>query len=426
MQSTYTDILLRWFTGLGLTDYAAAVAVDSAQVIVVLTIAIIANFIVKKILLTIVARLAERTSTDWDDVLVAHRTFHRLAQLAPAIVIYSLAPAAFELPRVADYAQRGALIYMMLVGVLALNSALNAANEIYQRFEVARRIPILGYLQVVKLIVTLAAVIVGISIWIQQSPLLLLSGLGAMTAILLLVFKDTILGLVAGIQLVANDMVRPGDWLEMPKYGADGDVEEITLNVVKIRNWDKTVTTIPTYALISDSFKNWRGMSESGGRRIKRSLFIDISSIKFCPPELVERLKKIRRLGPFIEQRSKEIAEANSSFGQADDCLANGRRMTNIGLFRQYAAEYLRHNPVINKDMTFLVRQLQPTSEGLPLEIYVFSSDQRWVQYEGIQGDIFDHLFAVLPLFELRAYQKPAGFDIVRATAVAAGAADDE
>lgn len=414
MQSNYNDILLRWFSGLGINDYGAAVAVDSLQVIALLTIAFIANFIVRKILLNVVDRLAERTATDWDDVLVRHKTFHRLAQLAPAIVIYSLAPAAFELPQVAAYAQRAALIYMLLVGVLAVNSALNAANEIYQRFEVARRIPILGYLQVVKLILTLAAVIVGISIWIQQSPLLLLSGLGAMTAILLLVFKDTILGLVAGIQLVANDMVRPGDWLEMPKYGADGDVEEITLNVVKIRNWDKTVTTIPTYALISDSFKNWRGMSESGGRRIKRSLAIDISSIKFCPPELIENLKKIRRLGPFIEQRSQEIAAANSSYGPSDDCPANGRRMTNIGLFRQYTAEYLRDNPAIHKDMTFLVRQLQPTSEGLPLEIYVFSNDQRWVQYEGIQSDIFDHLFAVLPLFELRAYQKPAGFDVVQ------------
>jgi miniconductance mechanosensitive channel len=419
MQSTYIQSLHRWFSGLGLTDDAAAIAVDSTQVITILTIAIIANFIVRKILLTIVSRLSERTATDWDDVLVAHKTFHRLAQLAPAIVIYSLAPAAFELPLVADYSQRGALIYMLLVGVLAVNSALNAANQIYQRFEVARRIPILGYLQVVKLILALAALIVGISIWIQQSPLLLLSGLGAMTAILLLVFKDTILGLVAGIQLVANDMVRPGDWLEMPKYGADGDVEEITLNVVKIRNWDKTVTTIPTYALISDSFKNWRGMSESGGRRIKRWLLIDVASIKFCPPELLEKLKKIRRLGPFIEQRSKEIAEANSSYGPSDDSPANGRRMTNIGLFRQYTAEYLRENPAIHKDMTFLVRQLQPTSEGLPLEIYVFSSDQRWVQYEGIQSDIFDHLFAVLPLFELRAYQKPAGFDIVQGIKVA-------
>ncbi|MDA0206708.1 MAG: mechanosensitive ion channel [Acidobacteria bacterium] len=422
MQSNYTDVLYRWFAGLGLADYAAAIAVDSAQVLVLLTIALIANFLVQKILLSIVHRLSERTATDWDNVLVAHRTFHHLAQLAPAIVIYSLAPAAFELPQVADYAQRGALIYMLLVGVLSMNSGLNAANEIYQRFEVAKRIPILGYLQVVKLIVTLAALIGGISIWIQQSPLLLLSGLGAMTAILLLVFKDTILGLVAGIQLVANDMVRPGDWLEMPKYGADGDVEEITLNVVKIRNWDKTVTTIPTYALISDSFKNWRGMSESGGRRIKRSLLIDISSIKFCPPELLEQLKKIHRLGPFIEQRSKEIAEA--SYGPADNCLANGRRMTNIGLFRQYTVEYLRNNSAINKDMTFLARQLQPTSEGLPLEVYVFSADQRWVQYEGIQGDIFYHLFAVLPLFELRAYQKPAGFDIARGTSAAAGAAD--
>ncbi len=419
MQFNYTEVLLRWFSGLGFTDYAASIAIDMVQVVVVLAIALLANFVVKRILLNIVHRVAVRTATTWDDELASHKIFHRLAQLAPAIVIYSFAPAAFETPQAADYMQRAALIYMLLVGLLAVNSALNAANTIYQRFEVAKRISILGYLQVVKLVLTLAAVIAGISIWIQQSPLLLLSGLGAMTAILLLIFKDTILGLVAGIQLVANDMVRPGDWVEMPKYGADGDVIEITLNVVKVKNWDKTITTVPTYAFISDSFKNWRGMTESGGRRIKRSLLIDVSSIKFCPPELLNRLKQINRLRPFIEQRSKEIAQANSASGSSEDSPANGRRMTNIGLFRQYATEYLLENPLIKKDMTFLVRQLEPTSEGLPLQIYVFSADQRWAYYEGIQGDIFDHLFAVLPLFELRAYQKPSGFDVAQGIKVA-------
>ncbi len=247
-----------------------------------------------------------------------------------------------------------------------------------------------------------------------STSLMLLSGLGAMTAILLLVFKDTILGLVAGIQLVANDMVRPGDWLEMPKYGADGDVEEITLNVVKIRNWDKTVTTIPTYALISDSFKNWRGMSESGGRRIKRSMLLDVSSIRFCTDETLGELRKIRKLAPFIEQRLKEISDANAEYEGSEPSPANGRRLTNMGLFRQYAVEYLREHGDIRKDMTFLVRQLQPTAEGLPLEIYVFSGDQRWVQYEAIQADIFDHVLAVVPLFDLRVFQAPTGADIGR------------
>lgn len=424
MQALYAESLHSWFRSLGLSEFAASLSIDALQVIVLLTIAWIANAIVKKLLLGAVQKFATQTKTHWDDILVKHKAFHHLAQIAPAIIIYSLAPAAFELPEVTDYIQRAALIYMLLIGVLVINAALNAANEIYQSFEVARRIPILGYLQVVKLVVTIAALIVGVSIWIQQSPFLLLSGLGAMTAILLLVFKDTILGLVAGIQLVANDMVRPGDWLEMPKYGADGDVEEITLNVVKIRNWDKTVTTIPTYALISDSFKNWRGMSESGGRRIKRSLLIDIASIKFCPPETIDRLKKIRKLAPYITEREALIAEFNSHYPDADASPANGRRLTNIGLFRQYTAAYLEQHQDIRKDMTFLVRQLQPTAEGLPLEIYVFSRDQRWVQYEGIQGDIFDHLFSVMPLFDLRAFQRPTGFDIVGAPLHAKTAAD--
>lgn len=408
----YTEYLHRWLAGMGLSESGVALGTDAIQILGVLTIALIADLIVKSILLGIVQKFADRTKTQWDDILVKRNAFHRLAQIAPAIIIYLLSPVAFETPVISEWAQKGALIYMILVGVLVLNAVLNAANDIYQEFEVARRIPILGYLQVVKLVVALAALITGVSIIIGKSPLLLLSGLGAMTAILLLVFKDTILGLVAGIQLVANDMVRPGDWLEMPKYGADGDVEEITLNVVKIRNWDKTVTTIPTYALISDSFKNWRGMSESGGRRIKRSMLLDVSSIRFCSDEMLSELKKITKLAPYIEERIGEITASNGEVGAADDSPANGRRLTNMGLFRQYAVEYLREHKDIREDMTFLVRQLQPTAEGLPLEIYVFSRDQRWVQYEAIQADIFDHLFAVLPLFDLRAFQRPTGADV--------------
>lgn len=386
---------------------------EALEVLWVLFLAWIANLIAKRILLSIVHAFADRTKTDWDDRVVERKVFHRLSHLAPGMVIYSLAPVVFETPGLIAWAQKGSQIYMILMGVLTVDALLNAVNDIYSGFEVSKRIPILGYLQVVKLVTSLAGLIVVVSLVIDRSPLLLLSGLGAATAVILLIFKDTILGLVAGIQLVANDMVRPGDWIEMPKYGADGDVEEITLNVVKVRNFDKTVTTIPTYSLISDSFKNWRGMAESGGRRIKRALRIDVNSVRFLSPELTGELKKIDRLRPFIEQRETEIAAANAELGgHLDASPANGRRMTNLGVFRAYCIAYLREHPEIHdKDMTFLVRQLAPDPEGLPLELYVFTRDQRWIYYEAIQADIFDHLFAVLPLFELRPFQRPSGSD---------------
>jgi miniconductance mechanosensitive channel len=237
--------------------------------------------------------------------------------------------------------------------------------------------------------------------------------LGAMTAVLLLVFKDTILGFIAGIQLVANDMVRPGDWIEMPKYGADGDVIEITLNTVKICNFDKTITTIPTYSLISDSFKNWRGMSDSGGRRIKRSIFIDVSSIRFCSPEMIERFAGVEHIKDYVAEKQGQLAEYNRTHEVDESLPLNGRRMTNVGTFRAYLEAYLRRHPKIHNEMTFLVRQLPPTEKGLPIEIYVFSNDQEWVAYEAIQSDIFDHIFASLAVFDLRPFQNPTGHDIV-------------
>jgi miniconductance mechanosensitive channel len=263
--------------------------------------------------------------------------------------------------------------------------------------------------------------IFAISIIIDKSVLVLLTGLGALTAIILLIFKDSILGLVAGIQLVANDMVRPGDWIEMPKYGADGDVIQITLNTVKIRNWDKTITTIPTYSLISDSFKNWRGMSESGGRRIKRALPIDMTSVKFCTPEMIDRFSRIAMLRDHIERKTKELREYNERNEIDQSVPVNGRRMTNLGTFRAYLVAYLRAHPKIHQDMTFLVRQLPPSDKGLPLEIYVFSNDQVWANYEAIQADIFDHLLASLPEFELRPFQSPTGDDVRNSIFAAAG-----
>ncbi|MEZ5366490.1 MAG: mechanosensitive ion channel [Bryobacterales bacterium] len=404
-----------WAQQLSASEQTAQYVGQFVHLLSVAVLAWIAAVVTRTVFVRIVDRIADRTKTHWDDALVNRRVFHWLAHLAPGLVIYAFAPAALDSPETIEWVRKIAQIYMLVVGALSLDAALNAGHDIYRTFGVSKRIPIYAYVQVVKLVITIAALIVTISLIIDKSPLLLLSGLGAATAILLLVFKDTILGLVAGIQLVAQDMIRPGDWIEMSKYGADGDVEEITLNVVKIRNFDKTVTTIPTYALISDAFRNWRGMQESGGRRIKRALAIDINTIGFLEDETFERLAGIKKLRPYLEERREEIKKYNEEYGDADASPANGRRMTNIGAFRAYCQAYLREHPKIDPDMTFLVRQLAPSSAGLPIEIYVFSREQRWVQYEGIQADIFDHLFAVLPLFDLRAYQEPSGLDISHA-----------
>ena len=290
--------LRAWVLEIGAGEDAAYWVVETTQVLGVALLAWIANLVAKRILVAAVRSFASRTATTWDDRIVERGVFTRLSHLAPAVVIYSLAPTTLESAALIDATLKAAQIYMLLIGVFTVDSALNAFHDIYLTFPVSRRIPIFAYVQVAKLLVTIAALIVAVSIVIEKSPLLLLSGLGAATAILLLVFKDTILGLVAGIQLVAQDMVRPGDWIEMPKYGADGDVEEITLNVVKVRNFDKTVTTIPTYALISDSFKNWRGMQDSGGRRIKRAIPIDVDSIRFLDAAAVAEAKKIRSCAP--------------------------------------------------------------------------------------------------------------------------------
>jgi miniconductance mechanosensitive channel len=268
----------------------------------------------------------------------------------------------------------------------------------------------------VKLIIYLVGVIFVISLLIGRTPIYLFSGLGAMTAVLMLIFKDAILGFVAGIQLTANKMVTPGDWIQMPKYGADGDVIEVALTTVKVRNWDKTITTIPTYALISDSFKNWRGMRESGGRRIKRAINIDMNTIRLCTPEMLERFRRIQYISDYIDRKQKEVKEYNREHGVDDTSSVNGRRLTNIGTFRAYVIAYLKNHPMVRQDMTFLVRQLAPTEHGLPIEVYVFCKDIVWANYEAIQADIFDHFLAVVPEFDLRVYQSPAGSDFSRLT----------
>ena len=404
--------LQRWLTDTGLTEDTSLILVEIVEVLGVAVLAFVANWITKSIILRVVHEAAKRSRTQWDDVMMKRRVFHRLSHLAPALLIYGMAAVVFSTDNLIELAQRGAQIYMLLVGLLVVDALLNSANDIYQGFEVSKRIPILGYLQVVKIVVAITVAIFCISIAIDESVFALFAGLGALTAIILLIFKDSILGLVAGIQLVANDMVRPGDWIEMPKYGADGDVIEITLNTVKVQNWDKTITTIPTYTLISDSFKNWRGMSESGGRRIKRSIAIDMGSVKFCSEEMIDRFSRIQLLSDYIAGKRKELAAYNEEHQVDDSVLVNGRRMTNLGTFRAYLVAYLKAHPKVHQDMTFLVRQLPPSDNGLPLEIYVFSNDQAWANYEDIQADIFDHILASLPEFELRPFQNPTGDDV--------------
>ena len=395
-------------------DEDTSVALGFAALILALVlIAAIAFFVAKRLLLKIVTILVTRSEAEWDDRLLQHRVFFWRAHLAPGAVLYLLAPVALEgSDRLIAGIRDGAQIYMVVVGLLTLDSLLNAGLDIYRSFPVSKQVPLKSLVQVTKILLYIAAFLVILATVLGKSPVYLLSGMGVLASVLMLVFKDPILGFVAGIHLSTNQMLSKGDWIEMPSYRADGDVIDIALTTVKVRNWDKTITTIPTYALISDSFKNWRGMSESGGRRIKRSIHIDMSTIKLCTPEMVERYSEIRHIAGYIATKQQELAAWNEEHGIDDAHLVNARRLTNIGTFRAYLRAYLQNHPEINQEMTLLVRQLTPASDGLPIEIYCFSADQRWPAYESIQADIFDHILAVLPEFDLRVFQNPTGGDL--------------
>ncbi len=377
------------------------------------TIMWMSTWITRRILLRVVERFAARTTTRYDDILVEERVFHRIAHLAPTMVLRWGAPFTFAAyPIGIEVLETIADLYSVLITVSVCFALLNSLLRIYETTRFAQRLPIKPIIQVLKVLAAFAATLVVVSMLFGRSPMVLLSGLGAFTAVLILVFRDPILGLVAGVQLVSNDMVRPGDWIEVPKYGADGDVIDVSLTTVSVQNWDKTISSIPTYALLSDTFRNWRGMTESGGRRIKRSIHLDMSSIRFCDQELLDRLRRIEAVREYIGRKQEEIEAHNRAHGIDTSSPVNGRRLTNVGIFRAYLQAYLRQNEAIHDRMTFLVRQLQPTPQGLPIEIYVFSSDQRWPQYEAIQADIFDHVLAAIEVFDLRIYQEPTGWDL--------------
>ena len=380
----------------------------------ILFLAWIADILTKRYILKVISRVVTQTKFTWDDVIFKRKAFRRLAHIAPAIVLYYGAPLVPGIPvALTELVRRVAMGLFVLIVVLSVDGLLTALNEIYSTRPDAKSRPIKGYLQIFKIILYIAAGILVVSTLIGQPPGLILGGFGAMTAVLLLVFKDTILSLVASIQITQYDMVAVGDWVEMPKYGADGDVIDIALHTITIQNWDKTISTIPTHKFIEDSFKNWRGMSKSGGRRIKRALHLDVNTIRFLTEEEISRLGRFELLKDYMREKLDEVGLYNAMKAEGDpDLIPNVRKLTNVGTLRAYIVAYLRQHPKIHQEMTLIVRQLKPGPDGLPMEIYAFSNDTNWSNYESLQSDIFDHIIAIIPEFGLRAFQQPSGADL--------------
>lgn len=391
---------------------------------VVAALAYIADFIAKRVFLAIVSRIVRETAFKFDDVLLEFNVFGKLAHLAPALVLYygirlvpvpeEILATAFDLQAVVQHV---AAAVMVLVGISAAVAFVGALGKTYARSELAEGRPIEAYAQIAKIAIYVIGIVLFIAVLTGQSPLLLLSGIGAVTAVLLLIFRDTILSFVASLQITSYDMVRVGDWIEMGQYGADGDVIELSLHTIKVQNWDKTITAIPTHKLIEEPFRNWRGMQESGGRRIKRSFNVDMNSIRFLSEEELDRLEDFVALRDYVRRKRADLAEFNRQFRSEPGLIPNARRLTNVGTFRAYLVGYLRQHPKIHQDMTLLVRQLEPSSTGLPIELYVFTNTTAWGAYEDIQSDVFDHVLSIIHEFGLRVFQEPSGLDFAQLAA---------
>ncbi len=398
----------------GAANYAQYI-VTAVSVLLVLFGALLSYFVVKSVIVYFINKLFSRTKSNLDDVFVKRRVFNRLAYIVPAWIVYKLIPAALnDYPLLSNAFTTLVAIYLILAVMMVVDSVINSLLDIYQTYPVSKRVPIQSFAQVAKLLIYFVAAIAIVSLVLGESPLKLFAGLGAMTAVLMLVFKDPILGFVAGLQLSYNKMVRLGDWVEIPQHNADGDILEIGLTTVKVQNFDNTITTVPTQSLINESFKNWRGMQESAGRRIKRAIYIDLSSIRFCDQDALSRYAKVDYIQEYIERKKEEVDQHNQKNVTNTESVTNHRRLTNVGTFRAYVLGYLKNHPNINQNLTLLVRQLAPTEAGLPLEIYTFSSEKDWIKYEAIQADIFDHLFAIAQEFDLTVFQKPSGADLQR------------
>ena len=396
---------------LGLTTGMVESLVRGGLILLVLLLSWVAHRVSQGPINRSIEKFAHYTIQQWDDILVEKHIVKRILYFIPLILLYVLSSPILTGTSLLPLSQTLLSVLFLIAGMMFVDAMLSALLAIYGKSAIAKEISITPFVQVLKLGLYFVTGILLLSLLLQKTPLYFLSGLGALTAVLMFVFKDVLMGFVAGIQLIANKMVAPKDWIEIPKYGADGDVIEITLTTVKVQNFDNTITTIPTYALINESFKNWRNMNLSGGRRIKRYVNIDLGSIKFCSSEMLEQFKRIQLISQYIQNRQEEILVYNKKHQVDESTLVNGRRLTNIGVFRSYVEAYLRQHPMIHKDMTFLIRQLSPSENGLPIEIYVFCKDTNWTAYEAIQADIFDHILAVVPEFDLRVFQEPSGSD---------------
>jgi miniconductance mechanosensitive channel len=415
-----TENISNWLIQINLDSGIAQTLGLILAIAYIIILALLANFMAKRFIASVVHPIIHKTAISWDDLLIEKRVFERFSHIVPAAVIHFLAPTLFATaPDIIELFQLVVNIYLIVIILFIIDGVLNFSRAVWELGPAGKRYPAKSFIQAAKLVINMVGFIFVLSTLLDKSPLILFSGLGAVTAILLLIFKDAILGLVAGFQLSINNMVMVGDWIEMPDRGADGDVIDVSLTTVKVQNWDKTITTLPTYALITDSFKNWRGMSESGGRRIKRSLYIDLRTIRFADEALLGRFKRIRLLRPYLEQKLDDIQQYNTGVGDDLSELINGRRLTNVGTFRAYCVAYLRNHPKIHQSgMTLIVRQLPPSTTGLPIEIYAFANDIAWANFEDIQGDIFDHLLSILPEFELSAFQAPSGADLEKVGAM--------
>ena len=382
------------------------------SLVIVLAASFLMYLLGRLIIGRVLVYLAGRTATKVDDMIVQHLHPYRVAWIAPLILIYVF---AYLVPEYQVFVEKAALFLILWVGALTINALLNAINEIYESSPSYSGVPIQGYLDLIKLLILAVALILSVSLVTGESPVVLLTGIGAATAVLLLVFRDTILSVVASFQIAANDLIKEGDWIEVPGYGADGDVLNISLHTIKIQNWDMTISVIPTYKIVDVAYKNWRGMTESGGRRIKRSIRIDMNSIQFCTLEMLESYAVVDILEETIKSRVEAIQEFQESAGDRGDFPLDGPQVTNAEIFREYVRLYLENREDIHKDnMTLLVRDLAPSENGLPVEIYAFTKTTEWAKYETIQAEIFNHLIAAADFFSLRVFQQPTGHDLAR------------
>ena len=413
LRLSYIDNFKTWLIDAGVPDRFAYLTEILILLGIVALISIIGNIIARKIILSVINALVKKSKTNWDDILLENKVFDRLSHFAPALIIFFTAEFIFiEFPKWLHLIQKCSYLYMIIVTLIVINSFINGIHDIYKTLPVAKNRSIKGYIQVLKIIVYIVGGIVILATLLGKSPVFMLSGIGAFTAVLLLIFQDTIKGLVGGIQLSANDLIRLGDWITVPKHNIDGKVIEIAISTVKIENPDMTISSIPTYALVVDSFQNWRNMTESGGRRIKRSVHIDLNTVRFCDASQLEKFQKIALITDYIEQQKTEINLFNSERNIDTAIAINGKQLTNLTVFRKYLEAYLKNHENVNPDMTWVIRYLEPVAFGLPLEIWVFSRKKDLINFEMVQSEIFDHIFTAIPEFGLKIFQSPTGEDM--------------